>query len=207
MSLLTHLPDDIYKKESQDHVSAVIHAIGSVYHTVHRLLPAGAGGGGGASWAPGTSRPSLSHPTAAAPTAGPAADNEWAYHRFWYTMVYKSITSTALVTKLFGYEQLNELLFAVKTSRPVASSYRVEHAGTSMINGTYVLNALHLSQQHASSTAAAQAPPESCQYVKIPSEDQHEPVLTLFRCTMRNTKAKWWFLSHADADKPGDALL
>lgn len=118
------------------------------------------------------------------------SSREETYHKFCFQIVMKCITSSSLVTKLFGYEQLNDLISDIKAYRPIAGSFIVQNAGTEFINGLYIVDR----KQNFDS--------DHYQYVKE-SDDPNVPLLTLFRCTMRNTKAKWWFISQADLEKPG----
>jgi hypothetical protein len=108
------------------------------------------------------------------------------FFQFWFQMITKCISCSSLVTKLFGWEQLNELIAEVKYNRPPASSFTVEGAGTEYANGVYV------AQPKGTETSALK-------YSKA-STQPGVPLLTLFQCTMRNTKAKWWFISQADLE-------
>eukprot|EP01034_Spumella_vulgaris_P021785 gene21785-27854_t len=119
-----------------------------------------------------------------------ADQNMNTFFEFWLELVLKLTNSASLVLKLFGWEQLGEIMTEAKQRRIPASSYVVEGAGTASVSGVYTL-----------SLREAIKDDDSFQYVKASSQPG-EPVLTLFRCTMRN-KAKWWFISQADADKPG----
>lgn len=114
---------------------------------------------------------------------------EEAQFRFSFQIIVKCIGSSSLVIKLFGWEQLGDLLSEAKSDRPSPSSYIVEDAGLDMINGTY----------HICPRTNFNDPP---QYTRVPS-GLGQPMITLFRCTMRNTKNRWWFLSQADLEKPG----
>eukprot|EP01038_Epipyxis_sp_PR26KG_P004500 gene4500-6357_t len=107
------------------------------------------------------------------------------FYAFWFQHTLKCMNSGSLVLKLFSWEQINELITEAKNSRPIANSYLVENAGTDYVNGVY-----NLVNSNGDPT-----------YTK-PSNQSGKPMLTLFRCTMR-TKAKWWFISHADLEKPG----
>jgi ubiquitin C-terminal hydrolase len=112
------------------------------------------------------------------------------FYQFWFKMILKFMNSSSLVVKLFGWEQLNDLIVDIKSIRPLAGSFTVEGAGTDFANGVYV----------ASTSKNPDA--DHLQYSKVANQ-QGVPLLTLFRCTMRNTKAKWWFISQADLEKPG----
>lgn len=111
------------------------------------------------------------------------------FYSFWFKCILKFMNSSSLVLKLFGWEQLSELLGVAKMNRPFASSYIVEGAGLSMVNGMYEVVPRSMEA-------------DVWQYSKAPTQ-AGMPLLTLFRCNMRNTKAKWWFISHADIEKPG----
>lgn len=111
------------------------------------------------------------------------------FYQFWFKMILKFMNSSSLVIKLFGWEQINEMIVEIKGIRPLPGSFTVEGAGTEYLNGVY-----------NSTTRNPEA--DNFQYTKV-SAQPGIPLLTLFRCTMRNTKAKWWFISQADLEKPG----
>ena len=108
------------------------------------------------------------------------------FYLFWFNNTIKFMNSSSLVFKLAAWEQLNEIIHEAKVVRPVASSYLVEGAGTTFVNGEYVL---------------CPRVGEDYIYKKVPTQP-NMPLLTLFKCSMRS-KEKWWFISQADLDKPG----
>lgn len=114
------------------------------------------------------------------------------FRLFWFENTVKVMNSGSLVLKLFAWEQFGELLQEAKFARPLASSYIVEGAGSDFVNGVYTM-------VHKAVGAVGQDN-DVLAYTKAASKDA--PLLTLFRCTMR-TKAKWWFISQADLEKPG----
>lgn len=109
-----------------------------------------------------------------------------AFQTFWLDHTLKVINSGSLVLKLFGLDQVQELIREAYLTRPLAFSYLVSGAGNPMANGLYEFSSRD---------------GEQVTYVKRPTQ-QGEPLLTLFRCSMR-TKSKWWFISQADKEKPG----
>lgn len=112
------------------------------------------------------------------------------FRMFWFENTLKVMNSGSLVLKLFAWEQFSELLQEAKFARPLASSYIVEGAGSDFVNGVYTM---------VPKTVGA-VDSDVLAYTKAASANA--PLLTLFRCTMR-TKAKWWFISQADLEKPG----
>ena len=108
------------------------------------------------------------------------------FQTFWLDHTLKVINSGSLVLKLFGLDQVQELIREAYLMRPLAHSYIVSGAGNAMTNGLYEFSSRD---------------GEQVTYVRRPTQ-QGEPLLTLFRCSMR-TKSKWWFISQADKDKPG----
>lgn len=108
------------------------------------------------------------------------------FFTFWFNNTIKFMNSSSLVFKLAAWEQLNEIIQEAKALRPIANSYLVEGAGTEFVNGEYVLSSRN---------------GDDYIYKKPPSAP-NQPLLTLFKCTMRS-KEKWWFISQADLDKPG----
>jgi ubiquitin carboxyl-terminal hydrolase 9/24 len=95
----------------------------------------------------------------------------------------------SIVLKLFGWEQVHEIIRESIATRLHASRYLIRNAGTKEMNGIY-----------EGTFKIGDVP----KYVKRPAPDAPEGgnTFTLFRCTMR-TKQKWWFLSVADLEKPG----
>lgn len=112
------------------------------------------------------------------------------FFAFWFDCISKYIHSSSIVVKLFGWEQLADIIQEVKGVRPFAESYIIEGAGTAFVNGEY----------HAVPKTLGD---DCLQYTKAADPANNVPLLTLFRCNMRNSKSKWWFLSQADLEKPG----
>jgi ubiquitin carboxyl-terminal hydrolase 9/24 len=94
----------------------------------------------------------------------------------------KMVQSGSLPLKLFGWEQISEYVKDAIYNRPIAQSYIVSGAGTSFVNGEYIME-------------------DPFKYVKQPKGG--EPLLTLFRCLMTNYRQQCWFISKADPNKPG----
>ncbi|KAJ1429291.1 hypothetical protein B484DRAFT_430987, partial [Ochromonadaceae sp. CCMP2298] len=113
------------------------------------------------------------------------------FQTFWFENTLKLMNSKSLVMKLFAWDQVSDIILEAKATRPLAASYLVEGAGTAFANGVYTINPKHLGPQASSQ--------DEVTYTK---GEPGTPLLTLFRCTMR-TKAKWWFISQADIEKPG----
>ncbi|RYG63860.1 hypothetical protein EON64_15125 [archaeon] len=113
---------------------------------------------------------------------------------FWYLLILRALSSSSLLLRLWGVGELGELVGEVRRLRPPARSYKVLGAGTYFINGVYnVVADKVVAYGHGDHTL---------QYTKGDG-DEDDPIITLFRCTMRNSKSKWWFLSQADKEKPG----
>ena len=90
---------------------------------------------------------------------------------------------------------MQELIREAYATRPFAKAYRVTGAGNEDVNGLYTLSPTSGLNSPGGDSGLAVI------YQKHPAGPD-EPLLTLFRCTMR-TKSKWWFISQADKDKPG----
>jgi ubiquitin C-terminal hydrolase len=117
------------------------------------------------------------------------------YRTFCFDFTMKVMNSGSLVLRLYAWEQLNELITEAMYSRPVVASYIVSGAGTDFVNGEYKIVPKPVPAH------GVVADDHVYSYTK-PASPPHVPLLTLFRCTMR-TKAKWWFISQADLEKPG----
>jgi ubiquitin carboxyl-terminal hydrolase 9/24 len=120
------------------------------------------------------------------------------FYAFWRTLIWKLITSQSLPLKLFGWQQVDDILDASSYHRPPPRSYIAKAAGCTFVNGEYVYNGTTTADGYVLGGT------DVCFERKIPDdeEDGGGKKLTLFRCTMRSQQ-KWWFLSEADEEQPG----
>eukprot|EP00547_Thalassionema_nitzschioides_P005510 CAMPEP_0194205836 /NCGR_PEP_ID=MMETSP0156-20130528/5031_1 /TAXON_ID=33649 /ORGANISM="Thalassionema nitzschioides, Strain L26-B" /LENGTH=3092 /DNA_ID=CAMNT_0038932219 /DNA_START=10 /DNA_END=9288 /DNA_ORIENTATION=+ len=125
-------------------------------------------------------------------------ESTYQFYEFWRNLVLQLITSQSLPLRLFGWEQLKELIDASQDHRPPAKSFIVEGAGCTFVNGEYTFAGATTSDGYS------QRGEEISYERRIPSSesDGGGKNLTLFRCTMRSQQ-KWWFLSEADEEQPG----
>ncbi|KAK1945476.1 putative ubiquitin carboxyl-terminal hydrolase FAF-X [Phytophthora citrophthora] len=107
-----------------------------------------------------------------------------AVNSLWLDITERYVQSTSLPLRLFGLEQINQIVNCARASRAFPPKYFVRNAGTAAVNGTYTLK--------ANSTSAT--------YVFRQQETGQ--VFTLFCCTMKSG-LKWWFISEADKMQPG----
>ncbi|CEG36029.1 ubiquitin carboxyl-terminal hydrolase partial [Plasmopara halstedii] len=107
-----------------------------------------------------------------------------AINAIWLEITERYVESTSLPLRLFGLEQINQIVNCARASRAFPPRYFVRNAGTAAINGVYVLK--------ANTTSAT--------YVFRQQETGQ--VFTLFCCTMKSG-LKWWFISEADKMQPG----
>jgi hypothetical protein len=120
------------------------------------------------------------------------------FYSFWRDLVFLLISSQSLPIRLFGWEQMKDLIDASQDHRPPPREYIVSDAGVSFVNGRY----------HFAGTITADGYAQRGMEIKyerrIPQNeaDGGGKVLTLFRCLMRSQQ-KWWFLSEADKEQPG----
>ena len=120
------------------------------------------------------------------------------FYSFWRNLVLLLINSKSLPLRLFGWEQLKELIDASQEHRPPPKAFDVSCAGVVFVNGRYTFAGITTPDGYAEKG------------VEISYERRVQPTekegagknLTLFRCTMRSQQ-KWWFLSEADEDQPG----
>jgi hypothetical protein len=125
-------------------------------------------------------------------------DNTYQFYAFWRSLAWKLITSKSLPLKLFGWQQVDEILLASNLQRPPPRSFIAEGAGCSFVNGEYVYSGATTPDGYAlggSDVSYERTIPHD-------EEDGGGKKLTLFRCTMRSQQ-KWWFLSEADEEQPG----
>ncbi|KAH7484181.1 putative ubiquitin carboxyl-terminal hydrolase FAF-X [Phytophthora ramorum] len=107
-----------------------------------------------------------------------------AINALWLDITERYVESTSLPLRLFGLEQINQIVNCARASRAFPPQYLVRNAGTAAVNGVYHLK--------ANSTSAT--------YVFRQQETGQ--VFTLFCCTMKSG-LKWWFISEADKMQPG----
>jgi hypothetical protein len=120
------------------------------------------------------------------------------FYAFWRSLVWRLITSKSLPLRLFGWQQVDEILIASSLHRPPPRSFTAEGAGCSFVNGEYFYNGAATPDGFALGGS-------DVSYERIIPHDANDGTgkkLTLFRCTMRSQQ-KWWFLSEADEEQPG----
>jgi hypothetical protein len=130
--------------------------------------------------------------------------NTYEFYEFWRALILKLITSQSLPLKLFGWQQVDDLLEASAEHRPPPRAFDATMAGCTFVNGQYTFAG------STTSDGYAQRGMDICYDRRIPetaaSSEQPDGAagkkLTLFRCTMRSQQ-KWWFLSEADEEQPG----
>lgn len=120
---------------------------------------------------------------------------------FWRSWILKLITFQHLQLKLFGWDEMKELVKESNRMCPPPRAYIVSGAGTSFINGQYELDPDSLMQ-----SGCVEPSSEFVYQRKVPIDDPDiegaGKTLTLFRCTMRS-QHKWWCLSEVDEEQPG----
>jgi ubiquitin C-terminal hydrolase len=108
-----------------------------------------------------------------------------AFHQFWMKYAFRAVQSGSLVLKLFGWDQVNELVREAICTRPPVDAYEVVGAGTDYVNGKYVYSVTETDG--------------SRRYVK-PSQSDDVPTLTLYRCVMKGNKGRYWFITNLTKD-------
>jgi len=123
--------------------------------------------------------------------------NTYEFYDFWRGLILRVIMSQSLPLKLFGWEQLNDIIIASKEHAPPPSGFTVTNAGCKFVNGDYLFRG------EVTEDGYALRGHEITYVREIPQgEEGAGKKLTLFRCTMRSQQ-KWWFLSEADEEQPG----
>jgi hypothetical protein len=125
-------------------------------------------------------------------------DSTYEFYEFWRALILKLIKSQSLPLRLFGWQQVDDLLEASAEHRPPPRGFDVTTAGCTFVNGKYSFIGASTPDGYA------QRGVDITYERKIPDneEDGGGKKLTLFRCTMRSQQ-KWWFLSEADEEQPG----
>mmetsp|Transcript_24439 Transcript_24439/g.56365 ORF Transcript_24439/g.56365 Transcript_24439/m.56365 type:complete len:3222 (+) Transcript_24439:123-9788(+) len=112
------------------------------------------------------------------------------FFNFWLDVTLTYIGASSLPMRLFGWEQLAEVIDEACGTRTPAKLCRVQGAGNSAVNGVYQLQPLESDSRD-----------EDLRYTKL--DDNTGLLLTLFQCTIQQTTSKWWFISEADINQPG----
>jgi ubiquitin carboxyl-terminal hydrolase 9/24 len=125
-------------------------------------------------------------------------EHTYHFYAFWRNLVLLLISSKSLPLRLFGWEQLKELIDASQEHRPPPRGFMVSGAGCTFVNGLYTFSGVTTTDGYS------QRGVEISYEQRIPPNDKDGggKNLTLFRCTMRSQQ-KWWFLSEADEEQPG----
>jgi hypothetical protein len=120
------------------------------------------------------------------------------FYAFWRDLVFLLISSQSLPIRLFGWEQMKELIDASQDHRPPPREYIVSDAGVTFVNGRYIFAG------NLTGDGYAQKAMDIKYERRVPNNeaDGADKNLTLFRCQMRSQQ-KWWFLSEADEEQPG----
>lgn len=105
-------------------------------------------------------------------------------NELWLEITQRYVESTSLPLRLFGLEQINQIVNCARASRSFPPRYLVRNAGTSNVNGVYTLK------------------PDSTTATYVFRRAETNQVFTLFCCTMKSG-LKWWFISEADKVQPG----
>lgn len=105
-------------------------------------------------------------------------------NKLWLEITQRYVESTSLPLRLFGLEQINQIVNCAQASRAFPPRYFVRNAGTSIVNGVYTLK------------------PDATSATYILTREETGQVFTLFCCTMKSG-LKWWFISEADKMQPG----
>lgn len=105
-------------------------------------------------------------------------------NKLWLEITQRYVESTSLPLRLFGLEQINQIVNCAQASRSYPPRYFVRNAGTEIVNGVYTLK------------------PDATNATYVLKRDETGQVFTLFCCTMKSG-LKWWFISEADKMQPG----
>lgn len=120
------------------------------------------------------------------------------FYTYWRGLILKLVKSPSLPLRLFGWQQMDDLLDACAEHRPPPRYFDVSTAGCTFVNGRYSFTGT------VTPDGYAQRGSDVSYERRIPDGDKDGggKKLTLFRCTMRSQQ-KWWFLSEADEEQPG----
>lgn len=125
-------------------------------------------------------------------------DSTYEFYTFWRSLAWKLISATSLPLKLFGWQQVEDILHACSLQRPPPRSFVASGAGCTFVNGEYI----YCGAQTPDGYALGGSDVSYERVIPQDAEDGAGKKLTLFRCTMRSQQ-KWWFLSEADEEQPG----
>jgi hypothetical protein len=121
------------------------------------------------------------------------------FYTLYRSIVLSMICSTSLSLKLFGWEQVNNLIDACSEHRPPPLKFRIYNSGVTSVNGIYEFAGTTTPDGYAKHDA-------DTSYIRtVPSDAKVDSgkKFTLFLCTMRNKRLKRWFISEVDNEEPG----
>jgi ubiquitin carboxyl-terminal hydrolase 9/24 len=119
-----------------------------------------------------------------------ATDSSDIVNQLWLRITCRYLESASLPLRLFGLEQLSQIVNCARASRPFPLRYRVQNGGTSVVNGIYELK----------KDDTPDCTTDTASYVML--QPNTKQTFTLFCCTMKSG-SKWWFISEADPMQPG----
>jgi ubiquitin C-terminal hydrolase len=105
------------------------------------------------------------------------------YHGFWMLYTLKLLKCNSLVLRLYGWDQIQEILKKANLTAPKCAEYTVSGAGYGDVNGVYKMSAEDTNGFGI--------------YVKAPTRTGMQP-FTLFRCLMKS-QSYFWFISFVPA--------
>ena len=121
------------------------------------------------------------------------------FHRFHVSkrkLCLNLLTQSSLQKKLFGWDMLDKMIDKSAKDCPPPEAYWVEGAGSLFCNGRYKFDGPYTEDNYPILS-------ESIAYTRVVPEGEEMAghKLTIFRCTMRSQKRRW-FLSEADQEQP-----
>jgi len=144
------------------------------------------------------------------------------FYEFSRMFALKLITSQSLPLKLYGWDNIGEMIESAQFDyKPPPKYYVVKKAGTEFVNGVYNFagdltsdgyvvpngdisyeRVVPVPSATTSTTTTSTSTNKDGNNNNNSDLKAKEKKITLFRCTMRSQQ-KWWFLSEADEQLPG----
>ena len=106
------------------------------------------------------------------------------------TYILKCLHCKSIVLKLSGWDLMQEAVDDAFTNRPYMRRYEVSGAGSTEVNGVYVIK---------------EPVPESGDTPKyyLADADLSQPAFSIYRAKMTNSNEKWWFIALSDPSSRG----
>jgi len=125
-------------------------------------------------------------------------DATYEYYKFWRDLVLRLIKSPSLPVRLFGWQEIDDLLDACVRHRPPPRFFDITDAGCTFVNGRYT----YIAATNPDGYTPGDIDVSYQRHIPENETNGGGKKLTLSRCRMISDRV-FWFLSEADEEQPG----